>query len=238
MLLNSDVVLGLIKTYRVCFVGGRYGGGKTALCVRLAYDLLESGFVKRCVSNIPIVFGDDWEQLNIDDVYHTDTVIILDEGGLFLEDKSDVKEYLAFLRKMNITLLIPSVEPPSTRVRGLTIQRTFNLSPIGVPLWVYSAFLKSGSIREDARFGWWRPSEIFGLYDTKAAPVDDDGISDWIIALKERIKGKSRSRQRAYSERLESSEMKHGALMEAADIIYEASENNLRASGYGKRKRK
>jgi hypothetical protein len=247
------MLMGLVRAYRVVYVAGRYGSGKTALAVRLAYELLESGFATRCVANFPVVFADDWEQLNIEDPYASNTVVILDEGGLFLETRGDTKELLAFLRKMNITLIIPSVHPPANRIRAVTIQRLINLQALGLPAWLYSVYLASGHIKEESKFLWWRPSEIFGTYDTLSAPVDDDGIGEWLVSLKERIRSVSRKTRKQIGGQFEDSVLagtaaavggnlsagsaQADAILEAADVMADAAALISASQGKTRRRR-
>lgn len=187
-LLNSSAVLGLIKTYRVVWIGGRYGGGKTALAYRLAHDLLEQGFVTHLAANCRNVWGDELDDIKpeVSELgSYLNTCVLLDEGGLFLRTGKDSEDYMAFMRKFNVVLLIPSVQPPTSRVRFLSIQRMYNLKALGIPLWLYKCTLRYENIKESYWFGWWRPEEIYGVYDTLDVPVDDAGISDWLIEFKE-----------------------------------------------------
>lgn len=180
----GDVFLGLVKLYRMVWISGRYGGGKTALSYRIAHYLLETGFVRYVVSNTDSVWSSKLEDVKprFDDrgMPILDTCVILDEGGLFLKTTKDADEYMAFLRKLNVILLMPSVTPVSSRLRALTVMREFNARIIGLPLWVYKYTLHQGVIRENERFYWFNPQEIYGIYDTYATPVDDVGISDWL----------------------------------------------------------
>jgi len=246
-LVGSSVFAGLIEVYRVVWFEGRYGGGKTAAAVRFAYDLLEKGFVKHLVSNIPVVFeSDPWdiEPVITDTEYRLDTVILLDEGGLFLETGKDVKGFLAFLRKMNIVLLIPSVEPPATTIRKLSVTRRFNGYKIAIPAWVYRYTLSTGGYKDTERFYWLNPTEVFGLYDTDAKPVDDAGIGEWFqhhtsraVERYYQMSGRRRSRTHDFSEVEESRGINGGEFLEAAERFAEAAET-FSMVGDGKKKRK
>jgi len=188
-LVSADVFLGLVRLYRLLWISGRYGGGKTALAYRIAYDLLQSGFVRYVVSNTDSVWSSKFEDVvpRYDErgMPILDTCVILDEGGLFLKTTKDADEYMSFLRKLNVILLMPSVTPVSSRLRSLNVMREFNARRIGLPIWMYKYTLSQGVIRESERFYWFNPQEIYGIYDTFATPVDDTGISDWLAGYVE-----------------------------------------------------
>lgn len=180
MLLGAESTLGYLQTYRIVHVGGRYGGGKTALAFKLAGELLDRGFSRYLVSNVRSVWEDTPADVVLRDGSYADAVVVLDEGGLFLKSSFDAEKFLAFLRKLNIVLIIPSVLPPSSRVRMLSIQRTMNLQTVGLPLWLYTTTLYYGHVKENSKFWWWRPSEIYGIYDTLGFPSDDAGLGSWV----------------------------------------------------------
>jgi hypothetical protein len=180
MLAGAATTLGYLKNYRIATIEGRFGGGKTSCAFRLAYELVQQGHARYIVSNVASVWNDDPEAVLPDDEYKRNVVIILDEAGIFLEDTRAAKKYINFLRKLNITLLMPSAETPASRVRNLVIQRTFQGQAWGLPLWKYGVSLNQGKIKENVGFDWWFPHEIYGIYDTAGAPVDDGGISYWL----------------------------------------------------------
>lgn len=173
-------------------IGGRYGSHKTALAFKFAHELYLAGVVDRVVSNCSSVWNEDLSTLQIDDPYKTNAVVILDEGGLFLDNRQNVKNILAFLRKMNIILIVPSVQEPSMRLKMLTVQMVYSFGSLGLPLVVYRAFLNSNSVKDVSYFGWLRP-DVYGIYDTADAPVDGDVVMNWMDGLKNRIaKGASK----------------------------------------------
>lgn len=226
MLVNAYAVIELTKVYRVVWIQGRYGGGKTALSYRLAYELLNSGFSRYLISNCRSVWRDEFSDVTIRDGAYLDTCIILDEGGLFLRTGKDTENLLAFMRKFNIILIIPSVRPPSRSVCQFSIQRVANLRKVGLPAWVYRSNLRYENIRESYWFLWWQPSEIFGLYDTRDVPIDDAGVSDWLIDHTRSVvsaagQGKHDKRGRYGFQSLESGggEVTSDALAEAAEAI-------------------
>lgn len=174
-------VLDVTHLFKVCWIKGRYGGGKTILAWRLAYELYRQGKIRHIVSNCRSVWADSPLDIQVAEGRYLDTAIILDEGGLFLRTGRDIDPLLAFMRKFNVILLIPSVKPPASGVRFFSIQRMYNFAGIGLPLWWYRATLRYDDQRETYNFAWWQPAEMFGIYDTSDTPVDDNGLSDWLV---------------------------------------------------------
>lgn len=187
-LINAETFVNLVEVYRIIWIKGRFGGGKSALAYRIAYELVKKGFCKHILSNIQDVWSSSFEDIQFDENDLLSTVIIADEGGLFLRYGRDVEEFLTLLRKLNIVLLIPSVLPPSQRVRFFSVQRVMNLNRVGLPMWVYRWTLNYGGEIEKEFFVWYQPSEIFGVFDTKSPPVDDAGISEWLVTKKDEVR--------------------------------------------------
>jgi hypothetical protein len=152
-LVNAATFIGYCSTFRVVHIGGRYGGGKTSLAWRLAYELVDKGLARYVISNVKSVWSDDPAKITLRQGVYVDAVVILDEGGIFLKTGYDADKFLAFLRKLNITLLIPSVLPPATKARFLSVQRVWNAGVLGLPLWWYRVDLIYGTTREKDYFG-------------------------------------------------------------------------------------
>jgi hypothetical protein len=180
MLLGADNVVHLANNYRVVYLSGRYGGGKTAFSFRLAYELCKRFNYRYILSNVRSVWCDDPEQVVFRDGCFLDSVLVLDEGGLFLDRASEAKQWLAMLRKLNVVLIIPSVVAPALMLRTMTVQRVFNWSALGVPIWSYAVEVRSHPTVVKDRFHWWGYSEIFGVYDTLGMPADADILLNWL----------------------------------------------------------
>lgn len=184
-LINGTPIVFLLRGYRVAHLAGRFGSGKTALAYRLAYELLEHHGFRYILSNCEDVWSDRPEDIVLrpdakGDPTYMDAVVILDEAGIVFEGTQHARQFVAFMRKFNVCLLLPSVEAPPSRVRFLQIMRKYNFNALGLPLWWYEARLNTGLDRVRYQFGWWQFSEIFGVYDTSDFPSDDSGIGDWI----------------------------------------------------------
>ena len=72
MLLNAQLAMGYLRLYRVAFIEGRYGGGKTSLAFRMAHDLLRSGQYRYLLSNVKSVWTDALDTVVPRDGYFLD----------------------------------------------------------------------------------------------------------------------------------------------------------------------
>lgn len=171
-LISASNLMNYANTYRVVYFSGRFGGGKTSLAFRLAFEMVKRYNYRYILSNVRSVWSEPFENVVLRDGKFIDAVCILDEGGLFLDRAADAKEWLAFLRKVNLTLLVPSVVPPARLLRTVTVTRTVRLNAWGLPAWVYQMNLDAHPVHEKENFVWWQPSEIFGIYDTLGQPTD------------------------------------------------------------------
>lgn len=173
---GADEFLGMLHAFRICWLSGRFGGGKTSLAVILAAKLLADGKVDTVVSNFSTSLSSDVPSAG--GLYNS--AIVLDESWIYLDDRSSVTTYAAFVRKFNHYLILPSVWPPHNRFTFLSVQRVWNAYVVGLPAWVYRWQLGMKSVKEKGYFAVFNPSAVFGMYDTEYVPVDDGGISDAI----------------------------------------------------------
>lgn len=176
---GASIAMQYLELYRVCYIGGRPGSGKTSLAFRMAYELYKRGFVRYIISNCRSVWSEPLERVVLRDGKFVDACIVLDEAGLFMQSGKDADKFLAFLRKLNVVLIMPSVSKPAAKVQAVTVQRLFNYQVAGLPLWSYRMDLMSGRIEESTSFYWLHPSEIFGVYDTGGFPADDAQIAEY-----------------------------------------------------------
>lgn len=172
MLFWKENLLNYTRNYRVLFVDGRYGGGKTSLGFKLAEELCRKFGFRYILSNVECVWNTPLDEVVLRDGRYIDAVFVLDEGGMYLETSAVARQWLAYLRKLNIVLIVPSVIPPSSIMQRLTVQRLLNMYVFGVPVWYYGLYLRSGRNKSDDKFGWLHPSEIFGIYDTEGMPQE------------------------------------------------------------------
>lgn len=184
-------MLNYVHLYRMLWLSGRFGGGKTSLAIYIALWLVGKGYARYIASNVPLLFGKEVERRDIKalrrigadgkpEVQHT--VILLDEAWqqLGVRKGHNAEDWLAYTRKANNYLLMPSVLPLAKEVQQLKCSRTFNGSTFGVPLWYYWWRLGEGKGEDGDKghFWWWNPSRVFSLYDHTGVPTDDYGIYD------------------------------------------------------------
>jgi len=175
-----DSVLRYLTLFRTCWISGRYGGGKTALAIWLSLELVKRGYADKIVTNTELTFMQPSDTIRADQCHEVqDCAVILDEAWLLLPQGASNKqsqEWLAYLRKNNQHILLPSVLPLARQVSNFIVERWFNGLAVGLPLWGYSYQLKAAGIgkqkAEMASFYWYRPSRVFKLYDHTARPGD------------------------------------------------------------------
>lgn len=207
MLLGHSLIMQQIRDFRIVGIEGRYGSYKTALAFRLAYELVKTGEFRHVVANLPNAFQSDFKDIHLrdnelGDPTFLDTVFILDEGGIFLDSDKEIKKFVAFLRKLNCILIIPSVMPLPSTAKTLVIARKNDFQKIGLPWLRYRAYLSSGRTKEDYTFSWLFPSEIYGIYNTYATPADADDIAKFIFeqsAIVSKAQGYTRTYADAYN---------------------------------------
>lgn len=169
--------------FRTCWIDGRYGGGKTLLAIALAERLIASGTASGIVSNTPLMLPGAAEPAIFDEFSEvTETVenavIIYDEAWQDLgmgASPGAVRQYMAYLRKQNLILLMPSVLPLSRQVRVLRVWREFNGLPFGLPFWIYRYKIEGTPVAGRKRDKWdvfwlWNPRRLFKYYDHLARP--------------------------------------------------------------------
>lgn len=225
---TGDVAYATLKAFRFVWLGGRTGGGKTALAFYLALKLLQDGLVDEIVSNIPSV-----GVFPSDRIEPVKKAIIIDEGGLYLKFSKDFEMVAAFLRKQQNYLILPSFIPPAREFSFFTIQRIANLRrilPLPFEAWLYRWNVEYRAQSSSGNFLWTNPQSVFGLYDTSAAPADDAGISEWIQGyvneeLKKSYGGLTRNREESEEIRVAGGTMFVGAC-DGAKIDAEQREDN------------
>jgi len=153
---GADDFLRHVIEHRVLYAGGRLGSHKSAVCVALSWLFHREGLVKYTVGTCPVSWGVDARLAPA-----TDVCAILDEAGVWFDarnygsGKQNVfrKTLLAYLRRLNAILLVPSRLSPDVSFRVLTVQRTFSFEFIGVPLDIYTYALGDGELGAEGRFG-------------------------------------------------------------------------------------
>lgn len=225
-MLFGEVFLQMLHNFRIAWIGGRYGGGKTALSVRLAYEFIARGWSKYAIGNFPCVLFHSLD--NLPDL--RDCFVVLDEVGSWMQGRT-FDRTVAFLRKRNLVLVMPSVLPPPFRARVLTVQRTANLQRVGLDVWRYHMRLDYMRVHEKEVLLWVRPSEVFGLWDTNYVTTDSEGIVETIASTFEKGKHRAITNARIFAaERLLTPPVQDGDRDEFLDQLRRITEENQEAA--------
>jgi len=172
---NAEYVLQVLRAFRVVWLKGRFGGGKTLLSFALGREFLERGWSRYLISNIGSAWSDKVENVEPRDT-KLDVFVIVDEAGQFLQTNSQIDTVMAYARMMNVVAVMPSVMPIPVRARFLSIIRVFNAYGIGLPFWIYRLDLSYAGQTERTHFALLKPHEYYGVYDTESFAADDAGI--------------------------------------------------------------
>lgn len=181
-LLGAETIYGLLEGYRLCWIGGRFSGGKSSLAFLLARYWLEKGY--RLVTNCKTVWGDPLDSVSLRDGGYLDAVLLLDEGGLWLKSNRIVEGLAAYAAKMRLIVLIPSFFPPAPRFRVVNVQPLFTFRHLKIPLTVYRWRVVSGAYADQGHFIWAFPSRdgIYGVYSRQDPGEDPLDIVRWMEA--------------------------------------------------------
>lgn len=218
-LLFAGAFTSVISAYRLLWIGGRFGGHKTALAYKLAETYLSSGY--RLVSNNRSVWTDNIEEVNLLEDNTLRAVVILDEGGLEFKSSRQIEQIAAYARKMNVIYIIPSFFPPTRAAQVLICQPLFNFKSAGLPLVVYKWRAKLGAFSDQGIFFWWWPNEIYGIYSSSDPGDRATEIVNWLIEKKEQFRERL-----GYDESIpEMAETEESILMEAANTMAQAADD-------------
>lgn len=194
--MTDEVFPRTVQDLRICSIRGPVGSGKTILAVYLAAMLLRMKVASRVIANVAVRGRSDPNEVVPPGQYYyseylkreyyageqlpvEDSVIILDEGALFMHSASEAQMYMQFIRKCNNYLLIPSAMRPSGLAREFEVWRDANFYKAGLPYWVYKWTWIKGKRASDVVYGQFNlygPHRLFGLLESLAIPTDDGDI--------------------------------------------------------------
>lgn len=177
--INIEPFEGIISSYRMLWIGGRFGGHKTSLAYKLAERYLKKGY--RLITNNRSVWADDIEKIEFNEYGQLKLVVILDEGGLYFRNSRQIEAVASYARKMDILYIFPSFYPVARVAQVLTCHTMFNINSAGVPLYLYRWRVKIGAFQDTGVFAWYRPAEVYGIYDTLDPGESGSKIVEWLI---------------------------------------------------------
>lgn len=185
-LVGGGTVLQMIKAYRLIWISGRFGGGKTSLAFEIARNYAEDGY--KIVTNSKSIWAENIQDHGIDENGHLNSVVILDEGGIVFKRNTQAEQIAAYANKMDIIFLIPSFWPPARKFRVLELQPIWNLTGIGIPYIQYQWRVSVGGFKDEGSFGWLFPQNIYGVYSRQDPGGKTDQIVDFLIREKDKFR--------------------------------------------------
>jgi hypothetical protein len=197
MLIGGERVLGILESYRLCWIGGRFGGGKTSLAFRLAQPFLERGY--RLLTNIRTVWADSPDDIDfVDEFGHLRLVVIMDEGGLWLKRNAQVEAMAAYAAKMDVFYIVSSYFPPASYFRIFKIKVLYGFRHIRIPVVFYRWSLRDvEGFADKGLLIWWNPGEVYGVYSRQDPAADGNEIVDFMAQKVEEFRSRyDRSRRR------------------------------------------
>jgi len=164
-----------LRNYRYLWVDGHVGGGKTSFVVALG-EHMAANYGYRFASNIPVVFNEDHDQLNVlsDGMAHI--FMMLDEAGMFIPSGQQAKPFMAFLAKLDIYICLASAMEPPPVMRAYRVEPIISFLKIGLPWIVYRWTLKKGHKNDTGTFIWLDANSSWGWYSRQYPAVDDGGL--------------------------------------------------------------
>jgi len=170
-LFQHDDPVALASSFRVVWIRGRYGGGKTSFGVWLTLELLKRRYARHVVSNIELthpalelVRTTNEKKLlkelvelyeyaaTVDDVSAitselVDCVMLLDESWRILSEdmpSGPRKTLTAYLRKLNQYLILPSVMSVHKALTNFSVERVWDgRAALGIPVWWYALITRT-----------------------------------------------------------------------------------------------
>lgn len=184
-LINGGQIVELVRAYRLCWISGKFSGGKTSFSLYLAKQFAKEGY--RFVTNNNTIWADSLRDVQLyppDDPKHANhlrSVVVLDEGGLYFKSSKQIEQVAAYAAKMDSIYIIPSFFPPAKDVTVLTIQPLFSFQSAGLPIIVYSWKVNLGGFKENGWFAWTFPQEVYGVYSRQDPGDEPDEIVDFLV---------------------------------------------------------
>jgi len=168
---GMDVWIDVLSTYRMAWISGRVGVGKTSIAYKTAEYYLKKGY--KLITNNKCVWADENIKMNENGTLRA--VVLIDEGGLYLKVNRQVELMASYPAKMDVVYLIPSYWPPARAAQQVRLHGMFTLRKAGLPWNVYKwtagtgAFRDSGIVICDTR-------SVFGIYDRQDPSAGADEI--------------------------------------------------------------
>lgn len=197
MLIGADVVIDEIIGSRLVWITGMNRTHKTALAYRLSHELMRTGKFRYICSNVPDVWSTPPEDIKPIDKLYLDTIFLLDEISEYIETDEEKKVLESFMGKFRSVVLGVSRGKPKGTF-PLMIYPVFQMQVIGLPCVIYKWKFRFETQKDHGWFMWWRPSEIYGIYDSDSPVVSDMGILDLLLDHKMNVRRFSERKNKFY----------------------------------------
>lgn len=178
--IGAQVAFATLHGYRMVWLPGAYGNGKTLAAVGMYYQYFRPRGYK-LVSNLQSIWTVPPEQVTLDENGKLKAFILIDEGGQYFEDAQDIKDVLRNPRKMDYIFCFASFMPPARMAQIYQIQPTWSYRSAGIPYIHYDWSTKIGHYRNKGSFGWVFFQEMFGTYSTLSPAGTPGKIRQWIV---------------------------------------------------------
>jgi hypothetical protein len=178
--LSAQVAFATIHGYRMLWIPGTFGGGKTLLAMGIyAQYFRPRGY--RLVSNTRSIWTEtDLSKVTLDENGYLKAFILIDEGGQYFQDGDDIRELLRNPRKMDYVLCFASFHPPHRTAQIFQIQPTWSFRSAGIPLINYDWYVKIGQYKSKGSFKWIFFQELFGVYSSQNPAGSPATIRKWL----------------------------------------------------------
>ena len=219
-LIGAAQFLRTVESYRLLWIAGKFGGGKTSLAYYMSEPWLKKGY--RLITNGKCIWADSLEDMQfVDEWGHLKAVIVLDEGGLEFKASAQVETIAAYAAKMDCIYILPSFWPPVRRAQVVTCQPLFSFHTIGIPLIVYRWDVQLKGFKDGGSFYWWKPQEIYGVYSRQDPGEMASDIVEFLAEKSEEYRRLHGRKNRLFQMEGSSEEL----ILEAANTFAEAAES-------------
>ncbi len=181
-LFNGDMFLAQLRAYRYAWLDGHVGAGKTSFVVALGEHMARNYGYRFC-SNIPVVFNEDQDQIHVLEDGMAHVFMMLDEAGMFIPSGQSAKQFMGFLAKLDIYIVLASALEPPPIMRAFSVEPLISFLKVGLPWIVYRWTLKKGHKNDTGTFIWLDADLPWGWYSRQYPAVDPGGLDDLMERL-------------------------------------------------------
>ena len=174
-LMGGDMFIAQLRAYRYAWLDGHVGAGKTSFVVALG-EHMAMNYGYRFCSNIPVVFNEDQDEIHVQADGMAHVFMMLDEAGMFIPSGQSAKQFMGFLAKLDIFIVLASAMEPPPIMRAFQVEPVISFLKIGIPWIVYRWMLKKGHKNDTGTFIWLDATLPWGWYSRQYPAVDPGGL--------------------------------------------------------------